>query len=131
MTCAMIGQSPDMRGPTGSPDESGQHRREEGLGKAGNTRMRRGMIQLAWRFLIHQKNSTLVERYRASIAAGKKPKTMVVRWLASCSSHSGVSSRLATCRKACSCAPQHDFTAEEIGITRSFGDRPAHATNRR
>jgi transposase len=65
-------------GLTGSPDESGQRRREKGLAKAGNARVRRGMIQLAWRFLIHQKNSALVEWYRASIAAGKKPKTMVV-----------------------------------------------------
>jgi len=65
-------------GLTGSPDESGQRRREKGLAKAGNARVRRGMIQLAWRFLIHQKNSALVEWYRASIAAGKKPKAMVV-----------------------------------------------------
>jgi transposase len=65
-------------GLTGSPDESGKRRRERGLAKAGNARVRRGMIQLAWRFLIHQKNSALVEWYQARIAAGKKPKTMVV-----------------------------------------------------
>jgi transposase len=63
-------------GLTGSPDESGQRRREKGLAKAGNPRVRRGMIQLAWRFLIHQKGSTLVQWYQASTAAGKKPKTM-------------------------------------------------------
>ena len=38
-------------GLTGSPDESGAKRREKGLAKAGNARVRRGMIQLAWRFL--------------------------------------------------------------------------------
>ena len=38
-------------GLTGSPDESGSKRREKGLAKAGNARVRRGMIQLAWRFL--------------------------------------------------------------------------------
>src|SRR6478736_8353116 len=38
-------------GITGSPDESGRRRREKGLAKAGNARVRRGMIQLAWRFL--------------------------------------------------------------------------------
>ena len=65
-------------GLTGSPDESGRRRRERGLAKAGNARVRRGMIQFAWRFLIHQKNSALAEWYQASVAAGKKRKTMVV-----------------------------------------------------
>src|SRR4051812_38907751 len=36
-------------GLTGAPDESGRKRREKGLAKAGNARVRRGMIQLAWR----------------------------------------------------------------------------------
>src|SRR5258705_1459032 len=34
-------------GLTGSPDESGAKRRGQGLAKAGNARVRRGMIQLA------------------------------------------------------------------------------------
>jgi transposase len=65
-------------GLTGSPDESGSRRREKGLAKAGNARVRRGMIQLAWRFLIHQKYSALSQWYRTRTAAGKKPKTMIV-----------------------------------------------------
>jgi transposase len=65
-------------GLTGSPDESGRRRREKGLAKAGNARVRRGMIQLAWRFLVHQKNSVLTQWYQQSVAAGKKRKTMVV-----------------------------------------------------
>ena len=60
-------------GLTGSPDESGRRRREKGLAKAGNARVRRGMIQLAWRFLFHQRNSALTQWYRQSVAAGKKP----------------------------------------------------------
>jgi transposase len=36
-------------GLTGSPDESGRCRRERGLARAGNARVRCGMIQLAWR----------------------------------------------------------------------------------
>lgn len=52
-------------GLTGSPDESGQKRREKGLAKAGNARVRRGMIQLAWRFLLFQKDSVLAKWYRA------------------------------------------------------------------
>ena len=42
-------------GLTGAPDESGNKRREKGLAKAGNARVRRGMIQLAWRFLSSRK----------------------------------------------------------------------------
>src|SRR5471032_1399984 len=39
-------------GLTGSPDESGTKRREKGLARSGNARVRRGLIQLAWRFPI-------------------------------------------------------------------------------
>src|SRR6201997_3773425 len=46
-------------GLIGSPDESGARRREQGLARAGNARVRRGMIQLAWRFLMFQKESAL------------------------------------------------------------------------
>jgi transposase len=46
-------------GLTGSPDESGAQRREQGIARAGNARVRRGMIQLAWRFLMFQKESAL------------------------------------------------------------------------
>src|ERR1700680_555206 len=52
-------------GLTGSPDESGSKRREKGLAKAGNARVRRGLIQLAWRFLRFQKESALGQWYRA------------------------------------------------------------------
>jgi transposase len=65
-------------GLTGSPDESGSRRHEKGLAKAGNARVRRGMIQLSWRFLIHQKDASLAQWYQARVAAGKKRKTMIV-----------------------------------------------------
>ncbi|MGH7118311.1 MAG: IS110 family transposase [Acetobacteraceae bacterium] len=65
-------------GLTGAPDESGKQRREKGLAKAGNARVRRGMIQLAWRFLLHQKESALAQWYEARVATGKKRKTMIV-----------------------------------------------------
>ena len=55
-------------GLTGSPDESGARRREKGLARAGNARVRRGMIQLAWRFLLFQKESALAQWYRARTA---------------------------------------------------------------
>ena len=51
-------------GLTGAPDESGSKRREKGLAKTGNARVRRGLIQLSWRFLLFQKDSTLAKWYR-------------------------------------------------------------------
>jgi transposase len=67
-------------GLTGAPDESGQKRRERGLAKAGNARVRRGMIQLAWGHLLHQKDSALAEWYRrrTADARGGARKTMIV-----------------------------------------------------
>ena len=66
-------------GLTGSPDESGRKRREKGLTRSGNARVRRGMIQLAWRFLMFQKDSTLAQwfRVRTESARGTR-KTMIV-----------------------------------------------------
>lgn len=67
-------------GITGSPDESGSKRREKGLARSGNARVRRGMIQLAWRWLMFQKDSALAKWFRARTAAagGDVRKTMVV-----------------------------------------------------
>jgi len=66
-------------GLTGSPDESGTKRREKGLARSGNARVRRGMIQLAWRFLMFQKESALAQWFRArtETARGTR-KTMIV-----------------------------------------------------
>ena len=67
-------------GLTGSPDESGRRRREKGLARAGNARVRRGMIQLAWRFLRFQKESALAQWFQARTADGRggTRKTMIV-----------------------------------------------------
>jgi len=67
-------------GLTGSPDESGARRREQGLARAGNARVRRAMIQLAWRFLMFQKDSALALWYRARTADSRSGtrKTMIV-----------------------------------------------------
>jgi transposase len=66
-------------GVTGSPDESGAKRRERGLAKAGNARVRRGLVQLAWRFLRFQKGSALAKWYRdRTEGAGKRKTTMIV-----------------------------------------------------
>ncbi|WP_287236649.1 transposase [Mesorhizobium sp.] len=67
-------------GLTGPPDESGKRRREKGLARAGNARVRHGMIQLAWRFLRFQKKSDLAQWLEARAADRRKPirKTMIV-----------------------------------------------------
>jgi transposase len=66
-------------GLTGSPDESGGRRREKGLARAGNARVRRGMVQVAWRFLIFQQDSALTRwfNFRTENARGTR-KTMIV-----------------------------------------------------
>ena len=67
-------------GLTGSPDESGKKRREQGLAKAGNGRIRRSLIQLAWRMLRHQPDCALVKWYRARTSDGRRDtrKVMIV-----------------------------------------------------
>jgi transposase len=67
-------------GITGAPDESGRKRREKGLARAGNARVRRGIIQLAWRMLMFQKDSALVQwfRIRTADARGRTRNTMIV-----------------------------------------------------
>jgi transposase len=67
-------------GLTGAPDESGKRRREKGLARAGNARVRHGMIQLAWRFLRFQKASALAQWFHARTSDGRSGtrKTMIV-----------------------------------------------------
>jgi transposase len=66
-------------GLTGSPDESGKKCREKGLARSGNARVRRGMIQLAWRLLMFQKNSALAQWFRARTENTRGTrKTMIV-----------------------------------------------------
>ena len=67
-------------GLTGSPDESGKRRRERGLARAGNARVRCGMIQFAWRFVRFQKDSALAQWFAARTADGRAGtrKAMIV-----------------------------------------------------
>ena len=69
-------------GLTGSPDESGSKRREKGLAKAGNARVRRGLVQLAWRFLLFQKDSALAQWYRTRTGIQGVRKTVLIVALA-------------------------------------------------
>jgi transposase len=67
-------------GITGAPDESGARRREKGLARAGNARVRRIMLQLAWRFLRFQRQSALVKWFHMRTADGRMAtrKTMIL-----------------------------------------------------
>jgi len=71
---------PRYAGLTGAPDESGEKRKEKGLARAGNARVRRSMIELAWRFLAYQKDSRLVQWYWTKTADRRKDirKIMIV-----------------------------------------------------
>lgn len=67
-------------GLTGAPDESGGKRREKGLARAGNARVRHTMIQLAWRWLTFQKDSALARWFlqRTEKASKLVRKKMIV-----------------------------------------------------
>jgi len=71
---------PRYAGLTGAPDESGEKRQEKGLTRAGNARVRRSMIELAWRFLEYQKESALTQWYWTKTADRRKDirKIMIV-----------------------------------------------------
>jgi len=69
-------------GLTGSPDESGTRRREKGLARSGNARVRRGMVQLAWRFLMFQKDSALARWFRARTENARGTRKLMIVALA-------------------------------------------------
>lgn len=48
-------------GITGTPDDSGQTSREQGISKAGNRRARKILVELAWLWLKHQPDSALTK----------------------------------------------------------------------
>jgi transposase len=63
-------------GLTGSPDESGSKRREKGLSRSGNGRVRKILIQLSWRLLQFQPESDLVLWFKtrtANTQGSRKP----------------------------------------------------------
>lgn len=59
-----------MSGLTPTPSQSGDARREQGISKAGNRRVRRVMIELAWLWLRWQPDSALSRWYRQRFAHG-------------------------------------------------------------
>ncbi|WP_245436710.1 IS110 family transposase [Mesorhizobium tamadayense] len=70
-------------GLTGAPDESGGRRRDKGLARAGSARVRRGMLQLAWRWLMFQKDSALAQWFLArTVGAHRNARKIMVVALA-------------------------------------------------
>src|SRR3984893_7396782 len=66
-------------GVTGSPDESGSKRREKGISRSGNARVRKILIQLSWRIVKFHPESDLVLWFksRTQNARGSR-KPMIV-----------------------------------------------------
>jgi transposase len=66
-------------GVTGSPDESGLSRREKGLSRSGNGRVRKILVQLSWRMLQFQPDSGLVRWFKNRTANSQRSrKPMIV-----------------------------------------------------
>jgi transposase len=59
-----------LAGLTPTPYDSGESRREQGISKAGNRRVRWMMIELAWGWLRYQPESELSRWYQRRFAAG-------------------------------------------------------------
>jgi transposase len=60
-----------LAGLTGTPFRSGGMEREQGIGKNGNARVRRIMLQLAWRWLRFQPQSALARWFAARTGGAK------------------------------------------------------------
>jgi len=67
-------------GLTGTPFDSGDKRREQGIGKAGNRRLRSSLVELAWLWLRYQPDSVLAAwfRRRTQAAGVRTRKVMIV-----------------------------------------------------
>ena len=67
-------------GLTGTPYNSGSSKTEQGISKNGNTRVRRMLSQLAWRWLGHQPESALAQWFNARLggAKGRMKKVLIV-----------------------------------------------------
>ena len=67
-------------GLTGTPFQSGGMKREQGISKSGNPRVRRMVMQLAWRWLRFQADSALSRWFveRTGGAKGRIRKIMIV-----------------------------------------------------
>jgi transposase len=70
-------------GLTGTPYDSGERRREQGISKAGNQRVRKLAIELGWLWTIHQPNSELTRWFHDRVRDLKgRPRRVAIVALA-------------------------------------------------
>jgi transposase len=62
-------------GLTGTPHDSGETLREQGISKAGSRRVRTGMIELAWMWVRYQPTSALTRWYQERYVRGKNKRS--------------------------------------------------------
>jgi hypothetical protein len=109
-------------GLTGSPNASANKKRERGLAKAGNPRVRRGLTQLAWCFIRYQKNCSTEGMAMIVLPSpewahrfGTSPqKRITASWSAPQASavltHAGPATPVASlCRRPCKAASRRAF----------------------
>ena len=94
-----------LAGLTPTPYNSGDSRREQGISKAGNRRVRWMMTELAWGWLHYQSASELSLWYQRRFGHGnsRMRKIGIVGMAESCSSHCGSIWREEKYRRARSC----------------------------
>lgn len=63
-----------IAGLTGTPFDSGDSSREQGIDKAGNKRLRRVLVELAWTWIRLQPDSTITTWYRERWDTGQRVK---------------------------------------------------------
>jgi len=61
-------------GLTPTPYDSGESRREQGISKAGNRRVRCTIIEVAWKWLDYQPDSALSQWYRERFSSGQRSR---------------------------------------------------------
>ena len=66
-----------LAGLTGTPYQSGDSNREQGISKAGNSRVRHKMIESAWQWVRHQPGSALTQWYVKNYGPGSHRKRKV------------------------------------------------------
>ena len=69
-------------GLTGCPYDSGDSRREQGISKAGNARVRTLMVELAWRWLMFQPDSALSRWFHERFDGRKRSRRVGIVALA-------------------------------------------------
>ena len=69
-------------GLTPTPYDSGESSREQGISKAGNKRVRRVIVEVAWKWLDYQPESALSLWYRERFGKGKRSRRIGIVALA-------------------------------------------------